>query len=582
MASGKDVRDIFAIQGQASSSTNSGNRSNTANRNNVGSSSHPNKKKKTKVDGISRELYALLGDNTPSLTFAQGSGGVNSGSGGESQESGRFMPKFKKRPQKTQKWTFAPFRNPARQDSLILRHWLPELEQEQIEQQYAQKKEQGKTEDFDLRAGETDDIPRIYRFSDQNTDSGVYRYSNDEYHQHLRDEDWTKEETDYLMDLCSAYDLRFVVITDRYEWAGKERSMEDLKARYYAICRRLIRSRISTDDMDARQQLVSTYSFDRTREVERKKHVARLFSRTPQQLAEEEALYVEARRLEQNEAKFAAEREELLRLLGGWERLPNVRSETVAAAGSGVGGATPEEEASAEAARKANRKRKAAAAAAEVDEDGTSSKTGESASTPLGPLTAKQKAELRSKHFDEVQNIVRFDPQAAATLANSKPPYPHLTGTPSTYPPVAQASNNASASHGAYLRSTRMLMPRSNLALKTQEALAELRPPISLRLTFPTQSNCEKWEGVVGAVTSGLEMKRQLDRVQSELRIAQMRSQGGAPPSSSASIQQTGSVRAPSAAPSNARRPSIAGRSITPSISVSTAERITETPAPIS
>ena len=99
MATGKDVRDIFAIQGQASSSTNSGIRSSTANRNNVGNPSHPNKKKKTKVDGISRELYALLGDNTPSLTFAQGSGGVNSGSGGESQESGRFMPKFKKRPQ---------------------------------------------------------------------------------------------------------------------------------------------------------------------------------------------------------------------------------------------------------------------------------------------------------------------------------------------------------------------------------------------------------------------------------------------------------------------------------------------------
>jgi DNA methyltransferase 1-associated protein 1 len=576
MASGKDVRDILAIpQGQPSSSTSNGNRSGgITNRNNVGSS-HPNKKKKPKVDGISRELYALLGDNTPSLTFAQGAG-LGSGSGGESQESGRFMPKFKKRPQKTQKWTFAPFRNPARQDSLTLRHWLPEIEQEQIDQQYAQKKEQGKAGDFELASGEADDIPRIYRFSDQNTDSGVYRYSNDEYHQHLRDEDWTKEETDYLMDLCSSYDLRFVVITDRYEWTGKERSMEDLKARYYAICRRLIRSRISTDDMDARQQLVTTYSFDRTREVERKKHVARLFSRTPQQLAEEEALYVEARRLEQNEAKFAAEREELLRLLGGWERLPNVRSETVAAAGSGVGGATPEEEASAEAARKANRKRKAAG---EVDEDGASTKAGDNASTPSGPLTAKQKAELRSKHFDEVQNIVRFDPQAAATLANSKPPYPHLTGTPSTYPPVAQVTNNSAASHGAYLRSTRMLMPRSNLAIKTQEALSELRPPISLRLTFPTQSNCEKWEGVVGAVTSGLEMKRQLDRVQSELRIAQMRSQGGNVPPQS---QQAGSARAPSATPSTARRPSIAGRSITPQISVSTVDGTTETSAPIS
>lgn len=113
--------------------------------------------------------------------------------------------------------------------------------------------------------------------------------------------------------------------------------MEDIKARYYAICRRLIRSRISTDDMEARSALLQTYTFDRAREVERKRYVARLFTRTPAQLAEEEALYVEARRLEQNEARFSSEREELLRLLGGWESLPHGGPSAVAAAGAGLG-----------------------------------------------------------------------------------------------------------------------------------------------------------------------------------------------------------------------------------------------------
>jgi hypothetical protein len=40
------------------------------------------------------------------------------------------------------------------------------------------------------------------------------------------DPSWTKDETDYLFALCKKYDLRFVVIVDRYEYPGTTRSME--------------------------------------------------------------------------------------------------------------------------------------------------------------------------------------------------------------------------------------------------------------------------------------------------------------------------------------------------------------------
>ena len=133
----------------------------------------------------------------------------------------------------------------------------------------------------------------------------MFHYTTDEYTQHLQDADWTREETDYLIEMCDAYDLRFIVIADRYEWPGKQRSMEDLKARYYTICRRLLRERISNEDIETRHNQLQTYAYDRQQETERKRAVQKLFSRTPEQLAEEEALYVEARRLEQNEAKFA-------------------------------------------------------------------------------------------------------------------------------------------------------------------------------------------------------------------------------------------------------------------------------------
>ena len=51
----------------------------------------------------------------------------------------------------------------------------------------------------------------------------------------------------------------------------------------------------------------------------RKKYIASLENRTPEQISEEEALYVEIKRLESNERKFARERDELLRTLAGVE-----------------------------------------------------------------------------------------------------------------------------------------------------------------------------------------------------------------------------------------------------------------------
>lgn len=42
---------------------------------------------------------------------------------------------------------------------------------------------------------------------------------------------WTKEETDQLFDLCERFDLRFIVIADRFP---SPRTVEELKDRYYS------------------------------------------------------------------------------------------------------------------------------------------------------------------------------------------------------------------------------------------------------------------------------------------------------------------------------------------------------------
>lgn len=46
----------------------------------------------------------------------------------------------------------------------------------------------------------------------------VYRYNDEEWKNVVApDQDWSREETDYLLGLCDAFDLRFIVIGDRYE-----------------------------------------------------------------------------------------------------------------------------------------------------------------------------------------------------------------------------------------------------------------------------------------------------------------------------------------------------------------------------
>jgi DNA methyltransferase 1-associated protein 1 len=61
------------------------------------------------------------------------------------------------------------------------------------------------------------------------------------------------------------------------------------------------------------------------RELTRKKYLVSLENRTPEQIVEEEALYIEIKRLEQNERQFRKDRDELLRTIAGIDSgLPDI------------------------------------------------------------------------------------------------------------------------------------------------------------------------------------------------------------------------------------------------------------------
>lgn len=62
-------------------------------------------------------------------------------------------------------------------------------------------------------------------------------YTDSEYEQYLQDNNWTRTETDVLFDLCRKFELKFLIIHDRWNnILYPDRSVEDLKERYYSIC----------------------------------------------------------------------------------------------------------------------------------------------------------------------------------------------------------------------------------------------------------------------------------------------------------------------------------------------------------
>ena len=119
-------------------------------------------------------------------------------------------------------------------------------------------------------------ITGTYYFDQFDVKVDVPTYSPEEYDQYLQgtattdssfnqqDPEWTKEETDYLWSLCADFDLRWIVIADRYEWPDKQRTMEDLKDRYYSSVRNLLAGRTPESLMTASQlETYNAYKWDK-------------------------------------------------------------------------------------------------------------------------------------------------------------------------------------------------------------------------------------------------------------------------------------------------------------------------------
>ena len=156
------------------------------------------------------------------------------------------------------------------------------------------------------------------------------QYTDEQYETHLKSEDWSKEETDYLVDLATEFDLRWIVISDRYDYKpsekpnadqdsmavtlqAKPRTQEDMKARYYDVAAKTMvlqnpLSSMSSTEFDAHEKMTK---YDPIRETQRKRYAEQLMHRTKEEKDEEEFLLRELSRIVSNQEKLSQERKAL-------------------------------------------------------------------------------------------------------------------------------------------------------------------------------------------------------------------------------------------------------------------------------
>ncbi|KPI37405.1 SWR1-complex protein 4 [Cyphellophora attinorum] len=252
----------------------------------------PKKKKRlepqVRLSGVTREVAALMGDSVPPIAIIE-------------QKS------FKSKPSIAQ--------------NLILRHWkrsIPGAARPQaattptdVEMSDGQKESESTTE---LRFEE--EIP----YEKWNIATSKTTYNDEQYDAHFKTEDWTRQETDYLMALVSDFDKRWILIGDRYDPAEipgeiqyPDRSTEALKQRYYTIAAKLMEIGTPPSNMTAPEfkNWETMRNFDAKNEVNRKANAEKLMERTREEAEEEKLLLEELHRITKNEEEFIALRKDL-------------------------------------------------------------------------------------------------------------------------------------------------------------------------------------------------------------------------------------------------------------------------------
>ncbi|KAI9850184.1 MAG: swr complex subunit, partial [Vezdaea acicularis] len=484
-------------------------------------STRPVKKQKIvekRPEGVSREVFALLGEHAAPVSIVE-------------------AVKYKEKPKWSQKvtpWEVASFTNPARSDGLVLKHWrkrpkpapvpVPALEDASATTTTPQEPQPPQEPAVDLN----------YHFAKFNVKVSVPEYTDAEYSGHLQSPDWTREETDYLFDLIRDFDLRWVLIADRYDYqpAGpsnnssdastamsvtpKPRTMEDLKSRYYSICSTLLSLHSPLQTRTQAEDTLSTLysSFSAAQETKRKAHATQLLTRSASEAAEEAYLLTELRRILSNQDRLQRERDELYARL---ETPPSLQSSGLAGMYTTSQGLAQLMQTllAADKTKKAQGRRSIPGGGPDGSMPGPHAAT----SSPALPSSATRDTH-HSSHRDSLSHA-HPGPQKKSSLP-LPPERRHLPPDIAARYGISYHDRLTSGPFFRHDKVTKLLTQKSNIqAQRMAAALTELSIPP--RLVMPTRGVCEVYEGLIAKVGGLLEVRKVRERVEGEVRVLQVR-----------------------------------------------------------
>ena len=357
-------------------------------------------------------------------------------------------------------------------------------------------------------------------------------YSDEEYVQHLTSAEWTKDETDYLMRLAQACDLRWIIIADRYDYrppdlpaaatatdgtgaaaaapAPPARAKEDLKARFYEVAAKTMALRQPLDRMTpaefARHETMT--QFDAARERTRTRLVEALLTRAPEEAKEEEILLSELKRIVVGEDAFLQERREL------YDSLDYPVAQGSIAMYESSQGLVQLMQTLHAADREKKKKGGAGSAALRTSGVGADNAASPAQATPTttgGPRD----------HRGSTSGPHGHKRTSTGGGGAAGPPGSHvraLTPREEAKYGVARPERAGSGVTFRHARLEKLLLAKSAAqAAKLQDALAELGVPV--RAVMPTARVCAAYERLVGKVHGLLDARKLGEKVAGEIRV---------------------------------------------------------------
>ncbi|KAI0223221.1 swr complex subunit [Massospora cicadina] len=287
-------------------------------------------------------------------------------------------------------------------------------------------------------------------------------FTDEVYAKYLEDQDWSLEETRHLFELCQSFDLRFLVVHDRFLPFKKKRTLEDLKARFYQVVNAL--AEIQKLDNQEAQLSFPTINFDKEKEVARKRHLESLYMRSRDAIDEEEGLVVMIRRLRNEGRSYIRKREQLLQTLNAVPLNPHAglsARDLKASLHSSEPGSIPT----------VKRKRKV---------------------TRRAPATEVETELLSSDEKNSLVQVKHPEPEG-----EKAPPKPKLAAEPPTA--------------GVYLRSASVAPIPSSLPESLNSFLASYR--LDTLPNMPTEAVCEKFAEVQSLLLEVLKARSHLEQL---------------------------------------------------------------------